>query len=247
IFSLFPSISATCLDRHLSDHRSILLREVRVDFGLVPFRFMKKLKELKSIIQIWIKNRKEGSTRVKNEIAVELSVIDKALDGGVIDDTALLRRLDLKRQLIDIQLSDSKDFLQKIKIKWAIEGDENLKFFHGVVNKRRSQLAIRGIFVDGLWCTNPIAIKTAFFSHFANRFKKPADLRFKVNFQFPKKLLQYQADELEGHVSHDEIRKAVWDCGAKSISKSIGILSDRISVLLLTTSSLRVHSLMGVT
>nr|GFB85457.1 RNA-directed DNA polymerase, eukaryota [Tanacetum cinerariifolium] len=171
-------------------------------------RFMKKLKDLKSIIRILIKNRKEESTRVKNEIAVELSVIDKALDGGVIDDTALLRRLDLKRQLIDIQLSDSKDFLQKSKIKWAIEGDENSKFFHGVINKRRSQLAIRGIFVDGLWCTNPIAIKTAFFSHFANRFKKPVDSRFKVNFQFPKKLLQYQADELEGHVSHDEIRKA---------------------------------------
>nr|GEZ77071.1 RNA-directed DNA polymerase, eukaryota [Tanacetum cinerariifolium] len=181
-------------DRHLSDHRPILLREVRVDFGPVPFR-------------------KEESTRVKKEIAVELSVIDKALDGGVIDDTTLLRRLDLKRQLIDIQLSDSKDFLQKSKIKWAIEGDKNSKFFHGVVNKRRSQLAIRGIFVDGLWCTKPIAIKTAFFSYFANRFKKPVDSRFKVNFQFPKKLLQYQADELEGHVSYDEIRKAVWDCG----------------------------------
>ncbi|GKA50427.1 RNA-directed DNA polymerase, eukaryota [Tanacetum coccineum] len=30
---------ALCLDRHLSDHRPIILREVRVDFGLTPFRF----------------------------------------------------------------------------------------------------------------------------------------------------------------------------------------------------------------
>nr|GFD05520.1 RNA-directed DNA polymerase, eukaryota [Tanacetum cinerariifolium] len=27
------------LDRHLSDHRPILLREVNVDFGPMPFRF----------------------------------------------------------------------------------------------------------------------------------------------------------------------------------------------------------------
>ncbi|GJS79996.1 RNA-directed DNA polymerase, eukaryota [Tanacetum coccineum] len=39
IISLYPSISALCLDRHLSDHRPILLREVLSDFGPTPFRF----------------------------------------------------------------------------------------------------------------------------------------------------------------------------------------------------------------
>nr|GEY45253.1 RNA-directed DNA polymerase, eukaryota [Tanacetum cinerariifolium] len=39
IFNLFPFITAICLDRHLSDHRPILLREVHLDFGPIPFRF----------------------------------------------------------------------------------------------------------------------------------------------------------------------------------------------------------------
>nr|GEU72836.1 RNA-directed DNA polymerase, eukaryota [Tanacetum cinerariifolium] len=39
IFLIFPSIRALCLDRHLLDHRSILLHEVYSDFGLIPFRF----------------------------------------------------------------------------------------------------------------------------------------------------------------------------------------------------------------
>ncbi|GJX71179.1 hypothetical protein Tco_0308350 [Tanacetum coccineum] len=39
IISLYPSISALCLDCHLSDHRPILLREVSSDFGPTPFRF----------------------------------------------------------------------------------------------------------------------------------------------------------------------------------------------------------------
>ncbi|GJU13397.1 RNA-directed DNA polymerase, eukaryota [Tanacetum coccineum] len=59
LLALFPSISALCLDKHLSDHRPILLRELN-----------------------------------------------------------------------------------------AIEGDENSKFFRGIINKKRSQLAIRGVSVD---------------------------------------------------------------------------------------------------
>ncbi|GJU13270.1 RNA-directed DNA polymerase, eukaryota [Tanacetum coccineum] len=39
ILLLYPSITALCLDRHLSDHRPILLREVNTDFGPTPFRF----------------------------------------------------------------------------------------------------------------------------------------------------------------------------------------------------------------
>ncbi|GJY48562.1 RNA-directed DNA polymerase, eukaryota [Tanacetum coccineum] len=36
--SVFPHISAICLDRHLSDHRPILLCDVIADYGATPFR-----------------------------------------------------------------------------------------------------------------------------------------------------------------------------------------------------------------
>ncbi|GKC60407.1 RNA-directed DNA polymerase, eukaryota, partial [Tanacetum coccineum] len=36
--SLFPHISALCLDKNLSDHRPILLREMVTDYGATPFR-----------------------------------------------------------------------------------------------------------------------------------------------------------------------------------------------------------------
>ncbi|GKD42924.1 RNA-directed DNA polymerase, eukaryota, partial [Tanacetum coccineum] len=38
LISLFPHISALCLDRHLSDHRPILLRDVTTNYGAIPFR-----------------------------------------------------------------------------------------------------------------------------------------------------------------------------------------------------------------
>nr|GEU46331.1 putative RNA-directed DNA polymerase, eukaryota, reverse transcriptase zinc-binding domain protein [Tanacetum cinerariifolium] len=151
VVSLFPSISGLCLDRHLSDHRPILLHEAIHD---------------------------------------ELIAIDKDLDCGLVVDTKL-----------------------KSKIRWAIEGDENSSFFYGIINKRRSQLAIRGIFVNGVWQTDPITVKEAFLNHFEIRFKKPTGVGPKINFSFPKRLTHDQAIDLEHSISRDEIRTTVWNCG----------------------------------
>nr|GFB23573.1 RNA-directed DNA polymerase, eukaryota [Tanacetum cinerariifolium] len=107
----------------------------------------------------------------------------------------------------------AKYSFQKSKIKWAIEGDENSKFFHGIINKKRSQLAIRKVFDNGLWCTDPGKVKEAFFNHFEARFKKPIAHRFMLNFPFNKRLSDMQAADLERNVSRDEIRLAVWNCG----------------------------------
>nr|GEZ58185.1 RNA-directed DNA polymerase, eukaryota [Tanacetum cinerariifolium] len=191
ILVLFPSISALCLDRHLSDHRPILLHEVHTDFGPFPFcfyhswfsfegfddmvehtwnsfsltdyngmiRFKKKLQGLKIVIRNWVKAKKHHLFGVRCSIKNELSDIDKDLDRGDISDSKLHRRMDLLHQLHYIDISNSKDFIQKSKIKWAVEGDENSKFFHGIINKKRSQLAVRGVFVDGLWVTDPCIFK----------------------------------------------------------------------------------------
>ncbi|GKC08255.1 hypothetical protein Tco_0999865 [Tanacetum coccineum] len=234
IFLEFPSISALCLDRHLSDHRPIILQDIQLDFGPVPFRFYhswfsfdgfddmvertwrsfthsdgngmirfkKKLQELKVNIRRWIMNKRLQMAGSKNVIINELKVIDKELDQGVVSDVNLLRRLELNRHLHDINVKEASDSFQKSKIKWAIEGDENSKFFHGIINKKRSQLAIRGVFVDGCWCTDPNLVKEAFHDHFEARFKKPTTNRLKLNFEFSKRLVHDQAADLERRVRY---------------------------------------------
>ncbi|GJX20070.1 hypothetical protein Tco_0222747 [Tanacetum coccineum] len=232
----------TALNRFIGP---ILLREVHLDFGPIPFRFYhswfdfvgfddmiklswasldysnidgmthfkKKLQDLKVIIHRWVKTKRLEMVGSKLDTIAELEKIDKAMDIGVVDDSIVLRRLELKNNLLKLTEMEAKDRIQKSKVKWAVEGDENSKFFHGIINKRRSQLAIRGVFVDGIWRSDPVRIKNAFFDHFEARFKKPADQRFKLNFQFHKILLKDQADDLERGVSRDEIRRAVWNCG----------------------------------
>ncbi|GJS16372.1 RNA-directed DNA polymerase, eukaryota [Tanacetum coccineum] len=39
LFASFPFLSALCLDRNLSNHPPILMRELNIDYGPTPFRF----------------------------------------------------------------------------------------------------------------------------------------------------------------------------------------------------------------
>ncbi|GJW43011.1 hypothetical protein Tco_0071810 [Tanacetum coccineum] len=56
----------------------------------------------------------------------------------------------------ELRLCD--ELIDKAKIKWAIEGDENVKFFHGILNKKRSQSQIRGVMANGVWIDDPVKV-----------------------------------------------------------------------------------------
>ncbi|GJY74773.1 RNA-directed DNA polymerase, eukaryota [Tanacetum coccineum] len=107
VLDLFPHLSALCLDRHLSDHRPILMRETNYDYGPSPFRFFHS----------WF-----------------------AMEGF--------------NSFVELPWN-AMEISQKAKIRWSIEGDENSKYFHGIMNKKRSQLAIRGTFANGEWISEP--------------------------------------------------------------------------------------------
>nr|GEY63204.1 RNA-directed DNA polymerase, eukaryota, nucleotide-binding alpha-beta plait domain protein [Tanacetum cinerariifolium] len=182
--SAFPLCSAICLERHLSDHRPILLRESHLDLGTVN----------KDII---------------------------------------LSPMNLMKQLHDIKLVEACDFVKKAKVKWEIEGDENSKFFHGIVNQKRANLAIKGIMVDGDWVDTPSRVKDEFVSHFASRFQSPCLNRSRINFTFPNRLNSNQVASLEMPIDSDEIRSAVWACGENKLSSALdGLISEVQSAFL---------------
>ncbi|GKB86994.1 RNA-directed DNA polymerase, eukaryota, partial [Tanacetum coccineum] len=221
LMSLCPNMSAVSLDRYLSDHRPILLRETQFDYAPIPFRFfhyrfeiegfdkfmedtwkeapmqesnavdslMKKLKYLKQTIRKWHKEKKKSTHTSRSSLKQDLADLDKVIDN------------------------------REAKIKWAIEGDENSNYYHGILNKKRNQLSVRGVLADGIWIDDPLLVKREFFDHFKTRFDKPNESRIHLNMHFLNTLSSDQRDELEIEVSKEEIKRAVWDCG---IGKSPG-------------------------
>ncbi|GKC18887.1 RNA-directed DNA polymerase, eukaryota, partial [Tanacetum coccineum] len=239
--SSFPRTSAVCLDRHLSDHRPILLREVFSDFGAIPFRFYhswfsfqgfdqfvnhtwssislsdsngmirfkKKLQILKKEIRVFVADQKKKKESRVNDLKDKLSEIDKVLDQGGVSDDILLARTECKNALLKSKAADSRDYLQKAKIQWAVEGDENSKFFHGIVNRKQANLTVKGIMIDGDWVDEPSRVKSEFQNYFADRFQDPGNCNGKINFTFPNRLSLDQVADLENPITRDEIRKAV--------------------------------------
>ncbi|GJV90452.1 RNA-directed DNA polymerase, eukaryota [Tanacetum coccineum] len=236
---------AVCLDRHLSDHRPILLREFNTDYGATPFRlfhswfdfqgfddmitqtwnsinlndsnamvrFKKKLQALKKVIRLWIGNYKRNQMNRTTEIKIKLKDIDKLLDQLGANDDLLSVRSELLKQYHDIHSVETRESIQKAKIKWAVEGDENSKFFHGMINRKRANLAVKGVMIDGEWVDDPSKVKDEFRDYFASRFCDPGIRHGVINFNFPNRLNIDQSGELEAPISRDEIRRAVWDCG----------------------------------
>ncbi|GKF62365.1 hypothetical protein Tco_0182419 [Tanacetum coccineum] len=160
-------------------------------------RLKKKFQNLKANIKTW---RKKGNRIIydtKSSIQNELSNLDKTIDQGMCHEETLAERTKLQHRLYDLNSLISQDMAQKAKIRWAIEGDENSKFFHGMISKKRSQLAIRGVLVDGEWISETTKVRNEFLLHFSNRFSAPPSLRLRLRSQFDKVLSQEQNPNLE--------------------------------------------------
>nr|GFA92170.1 RNA-directed DNA polymerase, eukaryota [Tanacetum cinerariifolium] len=120
-------------------------------------------------------------------------------------------RTEVVKLLQEVEKKNSLEAAQKAKIKWAIEGDENSKYYHGVIIKKRNQLSIRGILVEGTWIDSPSLVKSEFLSHFKNPFEQPNSNRLHMNMHFSNTLSSVQVADLECQVSKEEIKKAI--CG----------------------------------
>nr|GEV36900.1 RNA-directed DNA polymerase, eukaryota, reverse transcriptase zinc-binding domain protein [Tanacetum cinerariifolium] len=144
-------------------------------------RFKKKLQALKKAILEWVAVYKREQTGRRNDIKLKLSVIDKQMDQGRVNDDILLSRIGLMKQLLDSNSSNALDNLQKAKIQWAIAGDENSKFFHGVINQKQANLAIRGAMVDAFELEKQVStdeIRTAVWACGENKSPGPDGFTF---------------------------------------------------------------------
>nr|GEZ80395.1 RNA-directed DNA polymerase, eukaryota [Tanacetum cinerariifolium] len=217
------------LDRNISDHRPILLKDVHVDYGPYPFRLFhswfleddftsvvesswntdvvpsnnamitlkNQLKNLKSRLKVWNRDKRLTHNLDRKHLHDSINAIDVRLDQGAGLPDDIPNRSKFAKELGDLNKKDSIDLAQKAKVKWATKGDENSKYFHGIVNKKRRSLAIKGFLKDGEWIDNPNRVKAKFYHHFSSRFSQPEWARVPLVADFPKRLSVDLASDLE--------------------------------------------------
>ncbi|GJQ94842.1 hypothetical protein Tco_0005981, partial [Tanacetum coccineum] len=147
------------------------------------------------------KDRKSGKAKLKED----LQILDATIDSGNCSVNIVKKRSEVVNLLQEIEKLQAMETAQKAKIKWCIEGDENSSFFHGMLNKKRSQLSIRGIMVDGVWIDDPHLVKREFYNHFGKRFAKPDINRAHLDMEYPNTITLEQQYDLEREVSKEEL------------------------------------------
>ena len=94
------------------------------------------MKALKLIIREWSKKRSSSQSREKEDLIKKLKELDENIVRGTGDMVVDSQRLTWLANLRNIESKENLDVSQKAKIKWSIEGDENSKFFHAIVNQK---------------------------------------------------------------------------------------------------------------
>nr|GEX66209.1 RNA-directed DNA polymerase, eukaryota [Tanacetum cinerariifolium] len=116
---------------------------------------MGKLKFLKNRIKEWNASNMHCLKNVKAQHKKELETVDAKINDGKGDEEDIRNRMEIINSLKRYNKLESTEIAQKAKIKWAAEGDQDSRFFHGMLNKRRNTLNIRGVLVDGVWTDSP--------------------------------------------------------------------------------------------
>ncbi|XP_071718293.1 uncharacterized protein [Rutidosis leptorrhynchoides] len=89
------------------------------------------------------------------------------------------RWLECRRHWVEKENIKSNTLKQKARLKWALEGNENSKFFHAAIRRKNSKSNFSGVNINGTWCEDPMVVKEAVFGHFqkiysANKSVRPS-------------------------------------------------------------------------
>ncbi|GJX43860.1 putative RNA-directed DNA polymerase, partial [Tanacetum coccineum] len=150
-------------------------------------------------------------TKKKKEIQDFLIDWDSKAEAGLLSPNDYLKREECLSKLNSIDQKERDSLKQKSRVKWAVEGDENTKFFHSIVNKKIKDRSINGINCNGVWIEEPEEIQEAARIHFASRFKELNSNRPLFRSNLFMRLDHSDVSFLESEFTLEEVKEAVWD------------------------------------
>ena len=98
--------------------------------------FMYKLKFLNERIRGWQSTHKKILKGELDMFKKDIEAVDVEIDKGNGSEELICKRLEILGKIQKINNVQASEIAQKAKIRWAIEGDENVKFFHGMLIRR---------------------------------------------------------------------------------------------------------------
>ncbi|XP_021985624.1 uncharacterized protein LOC110881777 [Helianthus annuus] len=181
--------------------------------GPPDVQFIRKLGQIRNKLKSWrnVMIKKEGE--VVSGAKEKLEEMEALLERRDLTEEEEWIFSENKKIVLEAELLLAKDLKQRSRVKWAKDGDENSKYFHSMINKRKACNAIRGLEVEDRWVSKPSLVKKEVFKFFRSNFVEECQSRSSLNFSNLKKLSVTEAAGLEVLFSRNEIKTAVFECG----------------------------------
>ncbi|GJV85542.1 putative RNA-directed DNA polymerase, eukaryota, reverse transcriptase zinc-binding domain protein [Tanacetum coccineum] len=122
-------------------------------------------------------------------------------------------QLKLLHEIDKLDNFEAMDNIQKSRIKWDVEGNENSKFVHCLINQKCRSNSIKAIMHEGVWITEHLLVKEVFLNYFKQKFQANDSLIDFPSTTTSSRLSDCDRALVEANVSMDEVKVAVWDCG----------------------------------
>ncbi|KAK2635548.1 hypothetical protein Ddye_030340 [Dipteronia dyeriana] len=138
--------------------------------GSKGFVLAAKLRTVKKVFK-WLQNEVKLEDRSSNNMEVSLEVVE--LSAKVSSWNAKLRaqRRKIMAEMWADLLKEERNWRQKAKVKWFMEGDRNSNFFHMVCNSRRHRNFIDNIAINSVLCVGPNQVREGIFNFFKNQLR----------------------------------------------------------------------------
>ncbi|KAK2657469.1 hypothetical protein Ddye_010521 [Dipteronia dyeriana] len=246
ILSWFPNLEQRWFPRTILDHCAITLGTSKVYWGPSLFRFNNEWLEVKDLMsevhKDWIDCKILGTrsfilqsklrtskikikkwAACKYKVAASTISVEDCL--AKIDEKAVLEgwskplskeRLEASSELWKALRLEEQEWHQKSKVKWLLEGDRNMRFFHCIASARRRMNYTENISFDGEFKSNSEEVRKEMAYFFKNLYKNVSWCRPKI-FGLPlKKLSVLERVSLEEGFSPYEVWSALSSCDGLS-------------------------------
>ncbi|XP_022019605.1 uncharacterized protein LOC110919650 [Helianthus annuus] len=168
-----------------------------------------KFRWLKNRIKDWVKVEKQNKEGIYGGKKSRLALIENLAEERSLSDEELAERAECRNFMAELDRLKHLDLRQKSRARWALEGDENSSFYHHIINSNISTSRLNRLMVEGVWVTNPLAIKESLFGFLKHQFTEPMPSRPLLVCPNLASLSVDEASKLERPFSLEEIKATI--------------------------------------
>ncbi|GMJ02965.1 hypothetical protein HRI_003965700 [Hibiscus trionum] len=236
--TLYPLLSQSILPRSISDHCPVILKlggSVRRRRPFKLFSHWMDNSEFSSLVSKTVeKSRGKGADKLlvslkteikswvaeqKSKEAVSIEDVEKRIDEieNKFVEAKNLSNMDnliaemgtLKSKLWDLYRKEGREWNQKSRLKWLLEGDKNTRFFHAVASMRSRSNNIQKLTVGNSTIEDPKAIANQFEVFYKKAYNSSNTVRVKKFERDFLKLNQVDARQIDEPFTQEEVWSAI--------------------------------------